>query len=120
MLAGRDGSSLVSRPGSLVSIEGGEAPVPARREEEEYPEYLTDEQRRAPATRTLRGWVERRGTGCIAGRMQQHFWDATLALRRMALDNRDNHPDGLHRFDLFHRQLKAEGLFQAQNDLQML
>ncbi len=64
---GRSGSwrlVLVSRLGSSLSHRGRRGARPARREEGEYREYLTDE--------------PRRGTGCIGGRMQTNFRDTTL------------------------------------------
>ena len=59
-------AQLVSRLGSSLSHRGRRGARPARREEGEYREYLTDEQRR--------------GTGCIGGRMQTNFRDTTLGL----------------------------------------
>jgi len=63
-------SILVSRLGSSLSHRGRRGARPARREEGEYREYLTDEQRR--------------GAGCIGGRMQTNFRDTTLALGEKA------------------------------------
>ena len=60
----RDGC-LVARFINTVTHRGRRGARPARREEGEYREYLTDEQRR--------------GTGCIGGRMQTNFRDTTLA-----------------------------------------
>ena len=51
----------------------------ARREEGEYREYATDEQRRQ--------------AGCIAGRMQTNFGDATLGLGARARLRREPLPD---------------------------
>ena len=59
---------------SLVSLADGARP--ARREEGEYREYLTDEQRR--------------GAGCIASRMQQDFRDTTLAIANSRLNKVQN------------------------------
>ena len=58
--------SFPRRRGALtVTHRGRRGARPARREEGEYREYLTDEQRR--------------GTGCIGGLMQTKFRDTTRA-----------------------------------------
>ena len=53
----------------------------ARREEGEYREYVTDEQRReagAPAARSPARWDGE--AGCIGGRMPPYLWKSALSL----------------------------------------
>src|SRR5438876_10923202 len=69
---------LAARGESLASHRDGRGAPPARRDDREYREYLSEEQRSrpgAPTARTVRRGVER---GCIARRMQPDFHHGLL------------------------------------------